>query len=189
MGLFSLLSSAAWLFITLIVTLIRLGEQLLGFKSGIVSTFSGYLVSAMVPFISRQTLDRLRDVLSFGGPKIISGSKADIIFLMPVFQRSDGVTLKLGYMVTREEDGVMFTIRNIMVRADLKEVTVTIIPVEEKSLELRDEEMVCGIDEVQAVMGKNVVLDVARDGMDSVVRSIANSPENVQVLILILTAV
>ena len=83
----------------------------------------------------------------------------------------------------------MFTIRNIMVRADLKEVTVTIIPVEEKSLELRDEEMVCGIDEVQAVMGKNVVLDVARDGMDSVVRSIANSPEHVQVLILILIAV
>jgi len=183
MGLFSLLSSAAWLFITLTVSLIKLAEQLLGVKFSIVATFSEYLLSAMAPFISRQTFDRLRDVLSLRGPNIISGSKPDTIYLMPVFQRSDGVTLKLGYMVTREEEGVMFTIRNIMIRADLKEVTLTIIPVEVKSLEPRNEEMVCGVDEVQAVKGKKVALVVARDGMDSVVRSIVNSPEHVQKLI------
>ena len=93
--------------------------------------------------------------------------------MIPVFQRSDGVTLKIGYMVTREEDGVMLTIRNIMIRADLKGVTINIILVEEKPLELSFEEMVCGIDEVQAVKGNNMVLVVARarDGMDLVVRT------------------
>ena len=101
--------------------------------------------------------------------------------MIPVFQRSDGVTLKIGYMVTREEDGVMLAIRNIMIRADLKGVTINIILVEEKPLELSFEEMVCGIDEVQAVKGNNMVLVVARarDGMDLVVRSFANSPEHV----------
>ena len=101
--------------------------------------------------------------------------------MIPVFQRSDGVTLKIGYMVTREEDGVMLTIRNIMIRADLKGVTINIILVEEKPLELSFEEMVCGIDEVQAVKGNNMVLVVARarDGMDLAVRSFANSPEHV----------
>jgi len=135
----------------------------------------------MAPLVSKQTLDRLKNILSLGGSTVITGSKGDTRHLMPVYQRSDGVTLKLGNMVVREEEGVVFTIRNIMVRADLSEVTITISPVDEKeNVEVKNEEMVCGVEEVQAMKGKSVALQVARDGMESVARSIASSPEHVQ---------
>jgi len=115
----------------------------------------------------------------------MSPLKLDERFLMPVFQRKDGVTIKLGYIVSREKGGVMFAVRNIMIQqANLSEVTLTISPVEinGSSVELKNEEMVCGIDDVQLVNGKNISVNAAMDGMKMVARSIASSPEHVQKL-------
>ena len=110
---------------------------------------------------------------------------------MPVFQRNDGVTLKLGYMVVREEEGVLYTIKNIMVRADLSEVTVTLSPVEVKDdevVEIKNEEMVCSVQDVLTVKSNCVALGVARDGMEVVARSIASCPVHVQVIFLVVEA-
>jgi len=186
MGLSGLLSSVAWLFLILAVSLIQLSEYLLGHKFTIVSSLSQFLVAVMAPLVSSQTLGRLKDILSWRSPSVLSGTKADTLYQMPVFQRNDGITLKLGYMVVREEKGVLYTIKNIMVRADLGEVTVTLSPVEVKDdevVEVKNEEMVCSVEDVLTVKSNCVALEVARDGMEVVARSIASCPMHVQKLI------
>jgi len=186
MGLSGLLSSVAWLFLILAVSLIQLSEYLLGHKFTIVSSLSQFLVAVMAPLVSSQTLERLKDILSWRSPSVISGTKADALYQMPVFQRNDGITLKLGYIVVRKETGVLYTIKNIMVRADLSEVTVTLSPVEvkdDKVVEMKNEEMVCPVDDVLPVKSKCVAMEVARDGMEVVARSIASCPVYVQKLV------
>ena len=139
----------------------------------------------MAPLVSSQTLGRLKDILSWRSPSVLSGTKADTLYQMPVFQRNDGITLKLGYMVVREEKGVLYTIKNIMVGADLGEVTVTLSPVEVKDdevVEVKNEEMVCSVEDVLTVKSNCVALEVARDGMEVVARSIASCPMHVQVI-------
>lgn len=183
MGLLSLVYSALWLSITFTVSILHLAEHLvLGQKSVIVTTIGEFLVAIMAPFFSRRTLENVRDVFRLGGPSVVFGSRGDDRFLMPVFQRSDGVTVKLGQIVTRNEDGLMYAVRNIMTREDLTEVTLTLSPVEikEASVELMNEKMVCGIENVQAVKGKSVSLLAARDGMEMVARNIVTCPEHVQ---------
>ena len=137
----------------------------------------------MSPFFSKHTLDKLRDLFSWGGPKIVLGSKSFDRFLMPVFQRNDGLSVKLGYIVSREKGGVMYAVRNIMIQANSDEVTLTISPVEinGSSVELKNEEMVCDIDDVKFVNGKNSSVSVAMDGMEMVAKSIVSSPEHIQV--------
>jgi len=111
--------------------------------------------------------------------------RGDERFLMPVFQRKDGVTIKLGYIVSREKGGVMFAVRNIMIRqANLSEVTLTISPVEINgpSVELKNEEIVCDIDDVQLVNDKNISVNAAMYGMELVAKSIASCPVHVQKL-------
>jgi len=139
----------------------------------------------MAPFFSRHTLEKLRDILTFGGPSIVLGSKGDTMHLMPVYLRGDGVSLKLGSFVVRKIDGVLYTIKNIMVRADMEQVNITISPVDTKgnSTEVKNEETVCSVDAVEVVKGKSPDVVVARDGMDMVARGIVTSPPHVQKLV------
>ena len=186
MGLLSLICSAAWLIVTFTVSLLRLAEHLVLGKSGFITTVGEFLVFIMSPFFSKDTLDKLRDLFSWGGPSIVDGSKSDDRFLMPVFQRDDGMTVKLGYIVSRQKGGVMYAVKNIMIQADLGEVNLSLSPVElsDTSVEVKNEEMICGIDEVQPVKCNSMSVNVAMDGMEMVARSIVTSPKHVQVRIL-----
>jgi len=185
MGLLSFSCSAIWLIITLTVSLLQLAEHLVFGKSVFITSLGEFLVSIMSPFFSQHTLEKLRDLFTWGVPNIVLGSKSDDRFLMPVFQRNDGLTLKLGYIVSREQFGVTYAVKNIMIQANLNEVTLTISPVEinGSSVELKNEEMVCDIDDVQLVNCKNISTNVAMDGMEMVARSISSYPEHVQKLI------
>ena len=185
MGFLGLICSAAWLIVTFTVSLLRLAEHLVLGKSGFITTVGEFLVLIMSPFFSKDTLDKLRDLFSWGGPSIVDGSISDDRFLMPVFQRDDGMTVKLGYIVSREKGGVMYAVKNIMIQADLGEVNLSLSPVEvnDTSVEVKNEEMICGIDEVQPVKCNSMSVNVAMDGMEMVARSIVTSPKHVQVRI------
>jgi len=186
MGLLSVLCSAIWLVFTILVSLTRLAEHLiLGQKSSIVSSAGEFLLTVMAPFFSRHTLEKLRDILTFGGPSIVLGSKGDTMHLMPVYLRGDGATFKLGSFVVRKIDGVLYTIKSIMVRADMEQVNITISPVDTKgnTTEVKNEETVCSVEDVEVVKGKSPDVVVARDGMEMVARVIINSPQHVQKLV------
>ena len=111
--------------------------------------------------------------------------------LLFFYQRSDGVTVKLGAVVTRSEDtagsSVMFNVKSILVQSDLQRVLALLIPSEclpQKSPgTMIAEEMSVDINEIIVVKDKSICPDIARNGMENVARSAHNCPFHVQVKI------
>lgn len=165
--------------INFIVSFINLLEYILGIKFSINPSLGQAVVTSMTGM-----LDKLKEFLNAGIASVNFRIKSSDVFQVPVFQRIDGVTLRLGYMVVKEEEEEMiFTIQKIMVKNDLNEVNLTLVPIQlriDKSVILEKDEIVCGVDNVKVVKGTNFVEEVARNGLEAVARTITRYPLQVQ---------
>lgn len=130
-------------------------------------------------------------------PSVTDGEKVTKLYDIPVYQRSDGVTIKLGAFVTRNDNEAnskvnIFNVKRIAVRADLVKTCVIIVPTECGGDSAQDkggkqgtnkvvEEITLDVNKVTALKDKGVCPDTARNGMELVSRSAATYPHHIQV--------
>ena len=142
------------------------------------------VLSAMPSIMSKETVLDVMKYLGVGQPSIVSGTKTEMMHLIPTYLRSDGTLIKLGGVVLRDGSENVYTVRNIMVHSNLSEVTLTLSPIEiedNQVVDVMNEELVCNVKEVSLTRKDVVSIDVARDGMEKVVRCLATCPRDVQV--------
>jgi hypothetical protein len=121
-------------------------------------------------------MDRLRQLL---GPRVEEGTKPESRYQLPVFQRRDGATIKLGYLVKHTAGGTdSYVVKQILVRADSGHTRLVLGRLAEGGV--TEEEVECGVGEVSSVRGREAVPGLARDGMAAIARSIAAYPMGVQ---------
>ena len=164
----------------------------------IVSTLLGLLNAFFQPAIdlidfSKETMEKLKKLFSFNCRKVTEGEKSCHLYSIPVFQRSDGLTVKLGAHVIRREDASanLYNVKKIVVRADLEKVLVILVPsecgaviVKEKAINNRVvEEVTVSIEDIVIVQEKGICADIARNGMDSVSKSVKAAPYHIQVCV------
>ena len=102
---------------------------------------------------------------------------------MPVYQRRDGATIKLGYLVKRTNgDQTAFAVKQILTRKDLATVTLTLVPYQIMMKTGVLIEKTCRVEDVSCVRGRHMeaVVEMARDGMASIAASISSYPVTVQ---------
>ena len=115
------------------------------------------------------------------------GEKGNKLHHVPVYQRDDGSTIKLGSLVVRtgEESNKSYHVKNILVREDLVKVHVVLAPVEvvarDRNLEQAEEEMMVNIQEIEISKERSISVSLARDGMKIVAETTNSSPHHVQV--------
>ena len=115
------------------------------------------------------------------------GEKGDALHHVPVYQRSDGSTIKLGLLVARsgEENNQSYHVKNILVREDLAQVHVVLAPIEvvarDRNLEHAEEEMMVNVQEIEISKERSISVGLARDGMKVVAETANSSPLHVQV--------
>eukprot|EP00092_Neocalanus_flemingeri_P036695 GFUD01039950.1.p1 GENE.GFUD01039950.1~~GFUD01039950.1.p1 ORF type:complete len:796 (+),score=194.27 GFUD01039950.1:2045-4432(+) len=134
----------------------------------------------MAYFVNTPPLERIRQLFN---PEAASGSIGEKVYSLPIYLRRDGVVVKLGYLVRKNECEVLYTVREILVREDLASVTVALSPVEcgeEGTAKMREELVLTGVEDISPVKGRLMALDLARDGMRKVARNIATYPIHVQ---------
>ena len=162
----------------------------------IVSTLLGLLNAFFQPALdltefSKETMEKLKKLFSFNCRKVTEGEKSCHLYSIPVFQRSDGLTVKLGAHVIRRDDASanLYNVKKIVVRADLEKVLVILVPsecgaviVKEKAINNRVvEEVTVSIEDIFIVQEKGICSDIARNGMDSVSKSVKAAPYHIQV--------
>ena len=141
-------------------------------------------------------MDKLMKILKL--KKVKDGKKTSELYHIPVYQRQDGATVKLGAFVCRKNDGSssVFNVKNILVSADLSNVFAVIIPSDcvpnnKDTKDKKDnaetagaiiEEMTVAVDSVLIVHSKGICADVARNGMEAVAGSANNCPYHIQVI-------
>merc|ERR1719175_228934 len=116
-------------------------------------------------------------------PKVEEGVKVEEEFLLPVYQRRDGATIKLGYLVKRTNgDQTAFAVKKILTRRDMATVTLTLVPYQILMRTGDQIEKVCKVEDVSCVRGRHMeaVVAMARDGMASIAASIPSYPVAVQ---------
>ena len=102
---------------------------------------------------------------------------------MPVYQRRDGATIKLGYLVKRTNgDQTAFVVKQILTKRDMAAVTLTLVPYQILMKTGEQYEKICRVDDVSCVRGRHMeaVVAMARDGMASIAASIPSYPVPVQ---------
>ena len=115
------------------------------------------------------------------------GEKGDTLHHVPVYQRDDGATIKLGLLVTRigGENNKSYHVKNILVREDLAKVQVVLAPQEvvarDRNLEHAEEELMVNVQEIEVSKEKSISVSLARDGMKVVAETANSSPLHVQV--------
>ena len=129
-------------------------------------------------------------------PCVTDGEKVTKLYDIPVYLRSDGVTIKLGAFVTRKDIDAStkintFNVKRIAVQADLGKTCVIILPTEcvgsnqDKGGKQGDnkvvEEITIDANDVTPLKEKGVCPVTARNGMDLVSRSAATYPHHIQV--------
>ena len=134
------------------------------------------------------TMEKLRKLFKLDKEKVTLGVKSSSLFPIPVYQRSDGVTIKLGSYVLRrnEESKIEYNVKNILVQADLTNVYVVLIPTDcsnegDKSRGEVDEEMTVNVRNIEELRSKGICPIVARDGMEAVANTATKCPFHVQV--------
>ena len=133
------------------------------------------------------TMEKLRKLFKLDKEKVTLGVKSSSLFPIPVYQRSDGVTIKLGSFVLRrnEESKIEYNVKNILVQADLTNVYVVLIPANcnggEKSTGEVNEEMTVNVRNIEELRSKGICPIVARDGMEAVAIAATKCPFHVQV--------
>ena len=118
------------------------------------------------------------------------------LYDIPVYQRSDGATIKLGAFITRNDSEAssknnIFNVKRIAVRADLSKTFVIIVPTEcggsgqdkggKQVTNKVVEEITLDVNKVTLVKDKGVCPDTARNAMELVSRSAATYPFHIQV--------
>jgi len=155
----------------------------------LLSDFSLFFVE-----LSLINMEKLRKLFKFNNAeKVADGEKGSELYHIPVYQRSDGLTIRLGSyvtLITSEEVSTTFNVKNILVRADLGEVFAVLIPSDcivsinprskDSGKEATIEEITVQINEIIHVRNTGVCTEVARNGMDAVATSAKNSPLQVQ---------
>ena len=104
-------------------------------------------------------------------------------YLLPVYQRRDGATIKPGYLVKRiKGDETIFVVKHITTRKDLARVSLLLVPHEVFIKAGEQLEKVCKIDDVCCVLGRltEALVTMARDNMAIIAMSIASYPLHVQ---------
>ena len=124
-------------------------------------------------------------------PSVRDGEKVTKLYDIPIYLRSDGVTIKLGAFVTRKDVDANtkmnnFNVKRIVVQADLGKTCVIILPTEcVKDHDQGDnkvvEEITIDVYDVTPLKEKGVCPVTARNGMDLVSRSAATYPHHIQV--------
>ena len=134
------------------------------------------------------TMEKLRKLFKLDKEKVTLGVKSSSLFPIPVYQRSDGVTIKLGSYVLRrnEESKIEYNVKNILVQADLTNVYVVLIPTDcsnegDKSRGEVDEEMTVNVRNIEELRSKGICPIVARDGMEAVAIAATKCPFHIQV--------
>ena len=119
------------------------------------------------------------------------GEKGDRLHHVPVYQRDDGTTIKLGLLVARigGENKKSYHIKNILVREDLAKVQVVLAPQEvvarDRNLEHAEEEMMVKVQEIEISKERSISVGLARDGMKIVAETANTSPLHVQVRLVL----
>ena len=102
---------------------------------------------------------------------------------MPVYQRRDGATIKLGYLVKRTNgDQTAFVVKQILTKKDMATVTLTLVPYQ-MAMKTGEQLMIaCRVEEVSCVRGRRLeaVVAMARDGMADIAASISSYPVAMQ---------
>ena len=76
---------------------------------------------------------------------------------MPVYQRRDGATIKLGYLVKRTNgDQTAFAVKQILTRKDLATVTLTLVPYQILMKTGAPIEKRCRVEDVSCVRGRHM---------------------------------
>ena len=133
------------------------------------------------------TMEKLKNLFKMEKEKVTMGIKSSSLIPIPVYQRSDGVTIKLGSFVLRrnEESKIEYNVKNILVQADLTNVYVVLIPANcnggEKSTGEVNEEMTVNVRNIEELRSKGICPIVARDGMEAVAIAATKCPFHVQV--------
>ena len=133
------------------------------------------------------TMEKLKNLFKMEKEKVTMGIKSSSLIPIPVYQRSDGVTIKLGSVVLRrnEESKIEYNVQNILVQADLANVFVVLIPTDcnegGKSTGKVNEEMTVNVENVDELRIKGICPIVARDGMEAVANTASKCPFHVQV--------
>jgi len=125
----------------------------------------------------------LERILQYINPEIACGSTGEQVYNLPIYLRRDGVVIKLGYLVRKTGAEILYTVREILVRSDLKSVTVALSPVdcgEGGVAKMKEELVLVNVEEVSPVKGRMMALELARDGMRKVARNILLYPLHVQ---------
>jgi len=122
-------------------------------------------------------------ILQLINPEVTRGSTGEQVYSLPIYLRRDGVVVKLGYLVRKNDSEILYTVREILIRGDLASVTVTLSPVEcgEGGVaKMREELVLVDVEEVSPVKGRMMALDLAKDGMRKVAMNIFCYPIHVQ---------
>jgi len=140
---------------------------------------------------SNSNLDKLRKFFKTSKNNVTEGEK---LFDIPVHQRCDGTTIKLGAFVKRKDDESTskinsFNVKRIAVRADLSKTVVILVPAEcgpghkkqkPANNNLVVEEITIDVNDVTPMKDKGVCPDIARNGMEIVSRSSVNYSYHIQ---------
>ena len=145
---------------------------------------------------SNSNLDKLRKFFKTSKNNVTEGEKVTKLFDIPVYQRCDGTTIKLGAFVTRKDDESTskinsFNVKRIAVRADLSKTVVILVPAEcgpghKKQKPANNnkvvEEITIDVNDVTPMKDKGVCPDISRNGMEIVSRSSVNYSYHIQVI-------
>ena len=104
-------------------------------------------------------------------------------YLLPVYQRRDGATIKLGYLVKRTNgDQTAFVVKQILTKKDMATVTLTLVPYQMAMKTGEQLIIACRVEEVSCVRGRRLeaVVAMARDGMADIAASIPSYPVAMQ---------
>ena len=104
-------------------------------------------------------------------------------YLLPVYQRRDGATIKLGYLVKRTNgDQTAFVVKQILTKKDMATVTLTLVPYQMAMKTGEQLIIACRVEEVSCVRGRRLeaVVAMARDGMADIAASISSYPVAMQ---------
>ena len=146
---------------------------------------------------SNSNMDKLRKFFKTSKNNVTEGEKVTKLFDIPVYQRCDGTTIKLGAFVTRKDDESTskinsFNVKRIAVKADLSKTVVILVPAEcggpghKKQKPANNnmvvEEITIDVNDVTPMKDKGVCPDIARNGMEMVSRSSVNYSYHIQVI-------
>ena len=179
---FQLVFLVAQLWVSLVLSLLQ----------GWINTVSKFLpvpVPAVLtragPAKSQPEMEKIKKF--FRSNFVKDGEKGDALHHVPVYQREDGSTIKLGLLVARigEGNNKSYHVKNILVRDDLAKVHVVLTPLEvvarDRNLEDAVEEMMVNIQEIEISKERSISVGLARDGMKVVAETANSSPIHVQV--------